>query len=207
MSRLGKYRSVQKSSDKNVSIIKANPFFRLLAFFIDAVIIRTSFQLGVILLHEIQLISDEFFTEIMSFLYLGIAPLRGNILIDPIIVNSLTDLKIHLVFSAYFLLYFIILESKLGWSKTIGKKITKMKVVDEKGQQISLRSSFLRNITKYIFRFPWAIIGFIFAVIEFILIFTQSIRTGDILGKTIVASETKKQGELFRSDDEDRGSN
>ncbi|GEM_PF-2420999 len=192
MSRLGKYRSLKLGSSEKSSEIRANALWRVIAFLIDAVIIRLSIEFAAFVLHRLGLISQGWMEYLGSYLAEGLAPLRGGALSlqEILIITSFQDLTIHLIYSTVFLTYFIVLESGNGWGKTIGKMIFKMEVRDRRGDRISLKKSFLRNITKYLLRLP--LIGVVFGLIESVLLIMYSTRTGDLLADTKVVSTAKK---------------
>lgn len=189
MSRTAEFRSAIKSKD---SFVKANPLFRIIAYIIDAVLIRFAFEFIVFLLGSVGLISNSLMENIRSYLGLGLAPLRGGgLLLDQaFFVTSLEDLMIHISYSALFLGYFIVLESgKLG-GQTIGKKIFGLKAVNRSGSGISFKISALRNSTKYLLRVPT--LGFFLGGFELILLLFYCSRSGDMLADTEVKSLSKK---------------
>ncbi|MFP4001529.1 MAG: RDD family protein [Thermoplasmata archaeon] len=190
MGKTSKYRSLDLKS--KVSGTRANSFFRVLAYIIDAIIIRYIFQ-GVVFLLEIRgMISDTLMEKIVIYLGYGLAPFRGGgiVLEHFIFINSLQDLKIHISYSALFLAYFIALESgKLG-GQTIGKKIFGLQAVDLSGSKISVKDSVLRNSTKYLLRVP--ILNLMMGVLEAILLFFYSTRSGDMIADTEVISISGK---------------
>ncbi|MEF8874378.1 MAG: RDD family protein [Candidatus Thermoplasmatota archaeon] len=173
--------SIQDSSE-NVSIIQANPLQRVIAFAIDFTIFQFSVLLILILLGNIGLLSRIAIFEIYN--------LRTNIYEPLALFTSIEDILIHIAISGYFLAYFIIPESKYMWGWTIGKRILGIKVVDSNADKISLKASFLRNSTKYFLRVP--VIGFPFGLVELILIFLYSTRTGDMLTDASVVSASYK---------------
>jgi len=150
------FRSSILDASENVSIIHANPLQRVIAFAIDFTIFQFSVLLILVLLGNVGLISRMLIFEIYNF--------RTNIYEPLALFNSTEDILIHIVIRIYFLAYFIIPESRYVWGKTIGKRILGIKVMDSKGHKISLKSSFLRNSTKYLLRVP--IFGFGFGMIE-----------------------------------------
>ncbi|MBS3817812.1 MAG: RDD family protein [Candidatus Thermoplasmatota archaeon] len=172
------FRSSIPDPSETVSIINANPLQRVIAFAIDFTIIQVSVLLILILLGNMGLVSRMLVFEIYNF--------RTNIY-DPLAYfTSLEDIFIHIGISAYFLIYFIVPESKYVWGKTIGKRVIGIEVLDSNADKVGLKASFLRNSTKYFLRVP--VIGIPFGMIELILIFLYSSRTGDILTDASVAS-------------------
>ncbi len=190
MSKTGKYRALDlKSKSSNV---RANPLFRAIAYIIDAILIRYIFQ-GIVFLLDIRgLISKSWMENIELYLGEGLAPFRGGgiVLEQFIFINSLQDVVIHLSYSALFLTYFIGLESGKIGGQTIGKKIFGMKVVDRLGSRTSIKKSALRNSTKYLLRVP--ILNFIVGLLDIILLWFYSTRSGDILADTEVVSISRK---------------
>lgn len=190
MSRTGKYRSLglkQKSTG-----VKANSFFRIIAYLIDAVLIRFIFEGVVFLLRIGGLITETWLINIDLYLGEGLAPLRGGglVLEQLIFITSLQDVVIHLTYSALFLAYFIVLESGKFGGQTIGKKIFGMKVIDRSGSKTDLKKSALRNSTKYLLRVP--ILGILLGVFDFIILIFYSTRSGDMLADTDVVSISGK---------------
>ncbi len=198
MGKTGKYRSLGLKS--KTSDVEANSFFRVIAYFIDAVVIRLIFQIAVFLLRNIGFISETWMENINFYLALGLAPMRaGGITLEGLIfINSLQDLLVHISYSALFIGYFIIWEWK--WGETIGKKIFGIKVVDGYGSKISFKNSFLRNSTKYLLRVP--ILNFLIFIIEMLLLTFYSTRSGDLLAGTKVISKSEESivSRLKRSD-------
>jgi len=190
MSKVGKYRSLDIKS-KSSGVI-ANPFFRTIAYIIDAIIIRYIFRGIVFLLDTRGLISDTLMDNIRIYLGEGLAPFRGGglFLENFIFITSLQDMAIHLSYSALFLAYFIVLESGKVGGQTFGKKIFGMKVVGRNRSKISFKKSALRNSTKYLLRVP--LLNFIVGFIDAILLFFYSTRTGDMLADTKVISISGK---------------
>lgn len=190
MSKTGKYRSLDLKPKS--SGVTANSFFRVIAYVIDAIIIRFIFQIIVFFLGIGGFISEGWMENIGLYLGHGLAPLRGGgvVLEHFIFITSIQDIIIHLSYSGLFLAYFIMLESgKLG-GETIGKKIFGIRVVDKSGSKISTKSSIVRNSTKYLLRVP--IVNFILGILELILLFFYSTRSGDILADTNVISISGK---------------
>jgi len=190
MSRTGKYRSLElklKSSG-----VRANPFFRVIAYIIDAIIIRYIFRGIVFILRAMGFIAEGWIDNIDAYLYEGLAPFRGGgiVLEHFLFINNLQDVVIHLSYSTLFLAYFITLESGKIGGQTIGKKLFGIKVVDRYRSKISLKKSVLRNSTKYLLRVP--ILNFILGFLEAILLFFYSTRTGDMLAETKVISISGK---------------
>lgn len=183
--REGKKESLWKkipSSKGYVSIIDANFFQRILAFFVDMLIYKAIvFVILVILMYQMVINPDELFS---------LAFYRTNIYEYPENFMNLRDLIIHVFLSGLFIGYFTVFESKHAWGRTPGKYLLGLKVIDEKGNKLSLRDSFFRNSTKYFLRIPF--IGLLFGVIELALIFFYFRRTGDLIVQSRVASGLHK---------------
>ncbi len=190
MSNTGQYRSLGLKT-KN-SGVQANSFFRIIAYFIDAVIIRFVFQGIAFLMGIIGLLSENWMEAINLYLGEGIAPFRGGgwFLEQFFFITSLQDVLIHLTYSVLFLAYFIVLESDIVSGQTIGKRIFGMKVTDRYSSEISFKLSTLRNSTKYLLRVP--LLGVILGFSELILLVFYSTRTGDMLADTKVVSISGK---------------
>jgi len=190
MGRTGKYRSLDLKTKS--SGVKANPFFRTIAYILDAIIIRYIFRGIVFLLRTMGFITEGGMKNINLYLLEGLAPFRGGgiVLEQFIFINNLQDVVIHLSYSALFLAYFIALESGKIGGQTIGKKIFGIKVVDRNRSNISLKESVFRNSTKYLLRVP--ILNFIIGFLEVILLFFYSTRSGDMLADTKVISISGK---------------
>ncbi len=190
MSRTGKYRSLDL--EKRSSGVLADPFFRIISYLIDAILIRFAFQSVVFVLGARGLISESWMESIGWYLGQGLAPYRGGgVMLDHFLfINTFEDLVIHLSYSAIFMVYFILLESKKFSGQTLGKKIFGMKVADKRGSGISLKDSVTRNSTKYLLRVP--ILNYIVGLTELILLIFYGTRTGDMLADTKVISIPKK---------------
>ncbi len=175
-----------QKTTKDVSIEDADFFRRLIAFFIDTAIIIPFLVLVVLLLlANMGFISFELAFEIFwlrSMVYENMSFFA--------LFTSSRHLMIHLYMSISFILYFVLLESKYVWGTTPGKRILKISVIDNNGNKLTLRKSFLRNITKYFLRVP--IVGIIFGFLEIFLVMFYSKRTGDIIANTSVASSFHK---------------
>ena len=182
----GRFSSLIKKSDDHVSINEAGFFSRFIAFFIDALIIFRGLIFVVFILSAIMgLTSFELAFEVFW--------LRSNVYENMsffALFTSSRDLQIHIAISIALILYFVILESKYVWGTTPGKRILKISVIDNNGNKLTLRKSFLRNITKYFLRVP--IVGIIFGFLEIFLVMFYSKRTGDIIANTSVASSFHK---------------
>lgn len=178
-----KKKNVQsKDKNDNVSVTVGSVVFRALAFIVDTVIFAFSILLILIILSWLQVVplQETFF----------IFQTRAHIYEELGYFTSMQDLWIHVVISFYFLAYFTVLESKVGFGKTLGKKIFGLEVVGKDGDPPSLKNSFLRNSTKYLLRIP--VIGIPFGLLEIFLLFFYSTRTGDMLADTKVSSGVHK---------------
>ncbi|MEF8873728.1 MAG: RDD family protein [Candidatus Thermoplasmatota archaeon] len=185
MSRIAEFRSGIRSKG---SFVKANPLYRIIAYLVDAVLIRLVFEFIVFLLGISGVIPRSTMANINTYLGYGLAPLRGGgwFLDQALFVSSQEDLMIHLSYSALFLAYFITLESGRLGGQTIGKKIFGIKVVNRSGSDISFKISALRNSTKYLLRVPS--LGFLVGIFELITLVFYSTRSGDMLADTEVKS-------------------
>lgn len=190
MSKIGDFRSIGRKAKR--SKVTANPFFRVIAYVIDVILIRFIFEGIVFLLATRGLISASWMRSISLYLGQGLAPFRGGglLLKHFIFINTFQDVILHLSYSALFMGYFISLESGRIGGQTLGKKIMGIKVVDKHGSKISLRRSVLRNSTKYLYRVP--ILNFIVAFLDVVLLFFAYARTGDILADTEVVTVSGK---------------
>ncbi len=180
-------------NEEDVSIIEAGFFFRIFAFFVDLTIIKISTLLILGQLAAMGVISQGLVFEV--FVY------RTNIYEDLSLVALFTSseyLLIHICFSLYMISYFAILESKRVWGTTVGKRLFKLHVLDSKGEKLSLKDSFIRNSTKYLFRIP--LIGIPFGFLELILVMFYSRRTGDILVNSFVARDVHR-GKYYEDQD------
>ncbi len=89
------------------------------------------------------------------------------------------DTNIFLLFLAIIFFYFVFFEGLFGW--TIGKKIFKLQVINQKGYRANISSIFLRNLLRPLDFTGLYLLGFI------IVTYTQnSQRLGDLLAKTMV---------------------
>ncbi len=178
MSKKTKFRAYQEYNRSDISIDRADLIKRVGAFVIDMIVISISILLILLLMSMLDLISFSYVFYIFR--------LRTGLYESLDLFNSSKDIIIHIGTSLFFLGYFIILESKYSWGQTIGKKILNIEVVDSEGNQPSLWESFLRNSTKYFLRIP--VIGIPFGILEILLLFNYSARTGDFIANTAVAS-------------------
>ncbi len=179
------WSSLPDSRD-SVSIIDAHPFTRAVAFFIDVTIYKLLVILFLIVLLQQSIISPAEFSEL--------AFVRTNIYEYPALFQNAKDLWIHITLSAFFISYFTVFESKNIWGASPGKRLLKIKVIDEEGDHLSLKKSFLRNVTKYLLRIP--IVGVVFGFLELGLIFFFFRRSGDFIVNSRVASGFHK-GRFF----------
>ncbi|MFW6083361.1 MAG: RDD family protein [Thermoplasmatota archaeon] len=185
---------------KNVSIIEADMIKRTIAFLIDFIIF-SFISFGVLMIMgRFNIISPEFAYSIYYY--------RTNIYEYPEYFNTFKDVLIHIIISLFFISYFALFESEKIWGQSLGKKILKIKVVDQFGDGLSIVDSYKRNSTKYFLRLP--VIGIPFGLMELVLIFLYSKRTGDFLANTFVASSIKKgtytgvkKGDEFYFEDEE----
>lgn len=170
------------NKDKHVSIIDAGFFSRFFAFFIDYTILMFSSILLLFLLAIIGFIPPGSITRIFwtrTHVYENI-PFAA-------LFTSMNNILIHIIYSLYFIFYFVVFESKYVWGTTPGKRLLKLSVVNGEGGKLTFKESIMRNFTKYLLRPP--VIGIIFGFIEIFLIMFYSKRTGDFLVNTSIAKD------------------
>ncbi len=190
-----KRETVFRTEKDDTSILTANIIRRVIAFAIDY------FMFGFIILLFLIVLAIFDYVSLQFAFY--IFRIRTAMYESGNLFQTLYDIYIHIATSVVFIGYFTLLESKYLGGQTIGKKLLGIKVVNKKGNKISLKDSFLRNSTKYILRLP--IIGVIFGVIEILLIFNYSVRTGDMIANTTVASGVHK-GSFTSLNEEEKSS-
>ena len=90
---------------------------------------------------------------------------------------------ICLVFLFIIFAYFILMEAYVGW--TVGKRIVRMKVVDEAGNKIGLSKSIVRNLLRLVDGLP------AFNILGIVLIYASAKgqRFGDRIARTYVAKK------------------
>jgi uncharacterized RDD family membrane protein YckC len=71
--------------------------------------------------------------------------------------TSMSELEIRLSYSAFYFLYFFGLETTNG-GKTIGKRLLKMSVINNKGESLSITQIFIRCLCRFI---PFDAISFL----------------------------------------------
>ena len=94
-------------------------------------------------------IIDIAFITILTFLVKIIAMLIES--------TSMSELEIRLSYSAFYFLYFFGLETTNG-GKTIGKRLLKMSVINNKGESLSITQIFIRCLCRFI---PFDAISFL----------------------------------------------
>ncbi len=140
----------------------------------------------------VAILIDAILVGILVGIIYAIVIFGGFLTFDLTDPNSLTTgvfggvmFIMNIISQVIFLLYFVVMEGgKTG--ATIGKKVMKLKVVDEQYRDIDMGKAFLRNIPRYI---PY--IGGLIFVIDVIMILVrddnQSLR--DMLAHTYVVKE------------------
>ncbi len=93
---------------------------------------------------------------------------------------------ICLVFLFIIFAYFILMEGFVGW--TIGKKMLRMRVVDEEGKKIGIMKSLFRNVLRLVDGLP------AFNILGAVMISAtpKNQRLGDFIAKTTVIREIGK---------------
>ncbi len=188
-----KLLSAEAKKERHVSIIDAGFFSRLLGFFIDYTILMLSALLILILFAGLGWVSPESVFQIFwnrTNVYENISLIA--------LVTSTRNILIHISYSLYFIFYFVILESKYLLGTSPGKRLLKLSVVNADADKLTLKESFIRNVTKYLLRPP--IIGIIFGFLEIFLVMFYSKRTGDMLVGTFVAKDVHK-GKYYEDQD------
>ncbi|MEF8874589.1 MAG: RDD family protein [Candidatus Thermoplasmatota archaeon] len=90
--------------------------------------------------------------------------------------------------------YFTYFESKSGGGATLAKRLLSIQVVDQRGRNVSIGKSFIRNIARLLWNIPC--IGTLIMIVDVILIATKDQRIGDKLAKTYVVKE--KNGSIYK---------
>lgn len=107
-------------------------------------------------INKLHPILPRLFAFLIDLIILGIS---CNFLAKLIIsYTSLNPSIIHLIGSAYCLIYFSMLNSHVSLGKTIGKMVCRIRVADFQGQPISIAQSFFRSA---IFILPLCIVGYL----------------------------------------------
>ena len=130
-----------------------------------------------------------------GFQYQGIGIRAASILIDFVISwivgmliisielnfsqNSIIPLLGGLSWIAFFLVYYVYMEGSRG--QTIGKMITKIKVVNEDGGKIYMKQALIRNVLRFLDAIAFYLVGAIL-----IWRSDKKQRLGDSVAKTIV---------------------
>ena len=140
-------------------------------------------------------IEQELLNPAASFQYQGIGIRAASILIDFVISwivglliisielnfpqNSMILLFGGLLWIAFFLVYYVYMEGSRG--QTIGKMLTRIKVVSEDGGKINMNQALIRNVLRIIDAVAFYLVG---AVL--IWRSEKKQRFGDSVAKTIV---------------------
>jgi uncharacterized RDD family membrane protein YckC len=143
--------------------------------------------------------ADEIERELLNpaagFQYQGIGIRAASILVDFIISwivgmliilielnlsqNSMIPLLGGLSWIVFFLVYYVYMEGSRG--QTIGKMLTRIKVINEDGGKINMKQALIRNVLRFIDAIAFYLVGAI-------LIWRsgKKQRLGDSIAKTIV---------------------
>ena len=140
-------------------------------------------------------IEQEQLNPAASFQYQGIGVRAASILIDFVISlivglliisielnfsqNSMIPLLGSLLWIVFFLVYYVYMEGSRG--QTIGKMLTRIKVVSEDGGKINMNQALIRNVLRIIDAIAFYLVG---AVL--IWRSEKKQRLGDSVAKTIV---------------------
>jgi len=154
----------------------ASVFRRIGAYIIDSIILVIFFMFAIGGLIFFDFISSELFVDI------GGEP--GAVFSG---VLSASYIGLSLLSSLVVLLYFSILESKIGGGSTLGKNLFNIKVIGNRGEKIGLGPSLLRNILRWLWQIPC--LGFIILIIDVLLIADSDQRIGDKIIDTYVVEE------------------
>lgn len=93
----------------------------------------------------------------------------------------------NISFMILILFYFTFFESKSGGGASPGKRVLQIEVLDDNSKNVGIPRSFLRNIVRIPWFLPLWLIptgGFIFPIIDLVLIAAIKKRTGDLLAGT-----------------------
>ena len=140
-------------------------------------------------------IEQELLNQAASFQYQGIGIRAASILIDFVISwivglliisielnfpqNSMILLFGGLLWIAFFLVYYVYMEGSRG--QTIGKMLTRIKVVSEDGGKINMNQALIRNVLRIIDAVAFYLVG------AFLIWRSdKKQRFGDSVAKTIV---------------------
>ena len=140
-------------------------------------------------------IEQELLNPAEGFQYQGIGIRAASILIDFLISwiaglliisielnfsrNSMAPLLGGLLWIAFLLVYYVYMEGSRG--QTIGKMITKIKVVREDGGKINMNQALIRNVLRIIDAIAFYLVGAILISRS-----EKKQRLGDSVAKTIV---------------------
>jgi uncharacterized RDD family membrane protein YckC len=139
---------------------------RFLAYLIDALLLLV--PLTIIMLYRIY---GEYGDQLLesTFLY--------DILVEEMPLFTVVTLLA-------FFLYFSILEGR--FQTTVGKRLLGLRVFDDKFELIGFQKSFIRNGLRLLWEIPFLGIGFVFILVDLILILFRNQRLGDIGAGTFV---------------------
>jgi uncharacterized RDD family membrane protein YckC len=103
----------------------------------------------------------------------------GLLIVEAEINNWISPLLGGLLWIGFFLVYFVYLEGSRG--QTVGKMITKIKVVREDGGKIDMKQALIRNVLRIIDGIAFYLVGAIFISRS-----DKKQRLGDSVAKTVV---------------------
>ncbi|HEY4601405.1 MAG TPA: RDD family protein [Cerasibacillus sp.] len=120
----------------------------------------------------------------LSGFYLSVNLVETMDIGDAIFSTIIIFAFVFLVISGYFILF-----EAFGNGQTIGKRIMRIRVINENGNQITFIGSLLRNLFRIIDMLP----GFYLVGLLMIFIHPRHKRVGDLVAGTIVVYERKHQ--------------
>jgi uncharacterized RDD family membrane protein YckC len=103
----------------------------------------------------------------------------GLLIVEAEINNWISPLLGGLLWIGFFLVYFVYLEGSRG--QTVGKMLTKIKVVREDGGKIDMKQALIRNVLRIIDGIAFYLVGAIFISRS-----DKKQRLGDSVAKTVV---------------------
>lgn len=160
-------RDREKKEGENIGLLS-----RFFAFLVDVVVLTLIFSFYTFIY---ILISDRTYQELVRLSYEGQqAP------------NQLV-IFMNISFMVLILCYFTFFDSRLANGASPGKRTLQIEVLNDNSKNVGLPRSFLRNIARISWFLPLWLIptgGFIFLVIDLVLIGVIKKRVGDLLAGT-----------------------
>ncbi len=170
-----------------------SPLRRIVSYIFDLIIIAIIFILSL------------GFLQFLGVDYIGL-PSELTLAAGGFIPITTSYLLFISFFSLIHLIYFVILESDKTLGSSLGKKATRMKVVNTYGQEITLFSSFTRNVFRLFWPVPFiflkilpfierlpipniAYLAGLILLIDLILIMKYDQRLGDKVANTYIIYE------------------